>query len=755
MIVTIDEIIFDCSFEGSNIEKVERRNRNDFNIIVRDENPLQKMCTWFSFSVTSTSSGERHLCFFIRNLMNQMRLFTVGQHRPVYKDRNEWRRIPVHEWVGCTKSDPGCTVRFRHRFLKGIRTYFAFCFPYSYEECQRTLNQLEETHSNKLQRSILCHSLQGRVVDMISIGPEDPGTPTVVISARVHPGETPGQYMFFGLMKFLLSDNSVAVQLRKQYTFKLIPMLNPDGVAMGRYRTNSVNLNLNRFYKNPGPEHEAIGFMKKMIAEHNTIFFLDFHGHANKRGVFCYGNDLPLPRKEEMIAMMEKIGTFSSYFEPSICSFNAANTNVKDKRASDDETTEGSSRHQIYVANPWITHSYTLESHYALDYRYRSMGPTEWEGIGEAICKAIAVTEFRSIGAEEYNQKRVPLALSEQHPKKMNVDVPGEEQSSKKEEDSNKLVSSTTSDIKTNLSLSPRVDEAMDKPRKSSTSTISTARKGSNEDSEESKRLKATVSIENSKRRSSSMMSIDRSPKGRNEEPKRRVISIMDRSPTKRSPMNLERNTAMREDQQKKRNLSAISMDRNSKTNAITPMILEFNTDQSASSGCTQVRTISNSTASTTTTVPDKKDDCVVNGSLKRLIEEQNTSMDQDRTFHPRSRGSTLKNQSNRTINRTRTPLRTRSNINRTRSSPQRIIFQGSLLPLSNRSISLTPVSTLSLQGEKNITTSTTLSYNVTSRTTSTTNNINNNIKRSNRNPLVGLRLDGLDDKIITWPPLL
>ena len=53
--------------------------------------------------------------------------------------------------------------------------------------------------------------------------------------------------------------------------FKLVPILNPDGVALGHYRANSTGLNLNRFYQEPNEkDHEAIFHVlihKRIIAE--------------------------------------------------------------------------------------------------------------------------------------------------------------------------------------------------------------------------------------------------------------------------------------------------------------------------------------------------------------------------------------------------------------------------------------------------------------------------------------------------------
>jgi len=76
----------------------------------------------------------------------------------------------------------------------------------------------------------------------------------VFFSARVHPGEVPSSFVMRGLIKFLLNKltflhnhinlirkDKRAQILRDHFVFKLVPMINPDGVYHGYYRMDVLN----------------------------------------------------------------------------------------------------------------------------------------------------------------------------------------------------------------------------------------------------------------------------------------------------------------------------------------------------------------------------------------------------------------------------------------------------------------------------------------------------------------------------------
>ena len=70
--------------------------------------------------------------------------------------------------------------------------------------------------------------------------------PAVILSSRVHPGESNASFIIEGTIKFLISNELEAKILREKYVFKIIPMLNPDGVICGNYRSSLGGHDLNR-----------------------------------------------------------------------------------------------------------------------------------------------------------------------------------------------------------------------------------------------------------------------------------------------------------------------------------------------------------------------------------------------------------------------------------------------------------------------------------------------------------------------------
>ena len=220
------------------------------------------------------------------------------------------------------------------------KTYFSYTFPYTFSKLTTFLGEIKEKEPDAKEHyreTVLCKSLSGVDIPMVTITSrltsdlseynliklsdyEDNESKVsipmykrkkyVVIVGRVHPGETNSSFALEGLIKYLAGNSHQATQLRKRIIFKIVPMLNVDGVIVGNYRTSMSGNDLNRQYSVPDKRlHPEVFTMRNMIKnltygkkkqssqnegieieQEDILAFIDMHGHSMKKNLFMYGN---------------------------------------------------------------------------------------------------------------------------------------------------------------------------------------------------------------------------------------------------------------------------------------------------------------------------------------------------------------------------------------------------------------------------------------------------------------------------------
>ena len=171
--------------------------------------------------------------------------------------------------------------------------FFAHCYPYTYSDCMLMLKRvcLPQYSKDRLRRTSLCKTRAGNSCEMLiitnflSTQDQIADRKCIIISGRVHPGESNSSFIMEGIVEFLLGDEREAKQLRDIFVFKVVPMLNPDGVIVGNYRCSLTGLDLNRQWANPSvkaaPEIAAMKEMVKKTLDCREIhLFVDIHGHS-------------------------------------------------------------------------------------------------------------------------------------------------------------------------------------------------------------------------------------------------------------------------------------------------------------------------------------------------------------------------------------------------------------------------------------------------------------------------------------------
>ena len=170
-------------------------------------------------------------------------------------------------------------------------------------------------------------------------------------------------------------------------------MINPDGVDLGHYRQNSLGQNLNRHYEAPSPEEQPeVLAVKELVlgyARRGQLgFYVDLHAHANKKGIFVFGNALPPEAQVETILYSKLLTLNCPHFDLSNCNFTEKNMCSTDKEGT---TKEGSGRVALFKATG-LTHIYTVETNYSTA-RIRNIVPAAdlgREAAGAAAGRAVS-----------------------------------------------------------------------------------------------------------------------------------------------------------------------------------------------------------------------------------------------------------------------------------------------------------------------------------------------------------------------------
>lgn len=109
--------------------------------------------------------------------------------------------------------------------------FLAHCYPYTYSDLRDYIGAtVTSENKDKIRKTVLCQSNAGNDVEVLIVTnflsqPIDLSVrKAVILTARVHPGETQASWMMQGVLDFLVSDEPTARVLRDAFVFKIVPM---------------------------------------------------------------------------------------------------------------------------------------------------------------------------------------------------------------------------------------------------------------------------------------------------------------------------------------------------------------------------------------------------------------------------------------------------------------------------------------------------------------------------------------------------
>ncbi|NXP08658.1 CBPC4 carboxypeptidase, partial [Thinocorus orbignyianus] len=320
-------LTFFSKFESGNLRKAIQVREFEYDLIMNADVNSNQHHQWFYFEVRDMKLAVPYR-FNIINCEKLNSQFNYGMQLVMYsmkealQGRPRWLRAGYdicyykNHYFCSTPAGGGMTgkcyytltftIKFPH---KDDACYLAYHYPYTYSTMMSHLDILEQKRNTKKvywRQQTLCQTLGGNPCPLLTITamPDSKkrddleqfyNRPYVFLTARVHPGESNASWVMKGTLEFLVSNDPIADLLRKCFIFKIIPMLNPDGVINGSHRCSLSGDDLNRQWLTPSSQlHPTIYHAKGLLYYLRSIgraplVFCDYHGHSQRKNVFLYG----------------------------------------------------------------------------------------------------------------------------------------------------------------------------------------------------------------------------------------------------------------------------------------------------------------------------------------------------------------------------------------------------------------------------------------------------------------------------------
>jgi murein tripeptide amidase MpaA len=268
------------AFDGGAIEVVADADPRDLQVRIRADSHAE-FRQWFYFRLQGALGQPVRLRFVNAGAATYVTGWRGYQAVASY-DRVDWFRVPT--------TFDGTELAVAHTPLRDS-IYYAYFEPYSWERHLALLGRADD--SPRACVGDLGATVEGRDMNLVTVGTAGPGRKSLWVIARQHPGETMAEWFVEGMLDRLLDPaDPVARRILERAVVYVVPNMNPDGSVRGNLRTNAAGANLNREWMEPARERSPEVFhVRAAMQAIGVDAFLDIHGDEGLPYVFTDGNE--------------------------------------------------------------------------------------------------------------------------------------------------------------------------------------------------------------------------------------------------------------------------------------------------------------------------------------------------------------------------------------------------------------------------------------------------------------------------------
>ncbi|MBA3440010.1 MAG: hypothetical protein H0T92_09105 [Pyrinomonadaceae bacterium] len=242
------EVSIHTDFDGGSLGQVERVSETHFRCKVKgevDQDGRNRQASWYYFRVDGAKGQS--LTLDMIDLPGEYNYRPVAgaitaRTLPFYsEDQKTWKQVEATEFL---TDVPLLRLRLTPH---AQRIWIAHTPPYTIRDLTRLLSEFNN-HS-ALRQQTIGRSVGGRDLVLLTITDErvsQSKKKVIWLMFRQHAWESGSSWTGEGALRFLLSSDPIAKQIRRETIFKIFPMSDPDGVARGGVRFNAHGYDLNR-----------------------------------------------------------------------------------------------------------------------------------------------------------------------------------------------------------------------------------------------------------------------------------------------------------------------------------------------------------------------------------------------------------------------------------------------------------------------------------------------------------------------------
>ena len=262
-----DGVILSNRFDGARLTNVERLGERHYRLTIAPETAPINPSPWYGFAVWSAVPQQLELDFH----------YTESKARYLpWLSRDGGRSWHNPAPAALTETAEG-EVRLQAQ-TGPVQLRIWAQRPVRLEDVEYWEAGLRQRTA--IDEEVIGASVLGQPLRMLAFGNRD-AKRVLLVLGRQHPPETTGSRALMAFIDALAADTREAAAFRDSTRVLVVPLMNPDGVLEGHWRSNANGVDINRDWGDfRQPETRAVrDMLTREIRDHQRklAFALDFH----------------------------------------------------------------------------------------------------------------------------------------------------------------------------------------------------------------------------------------------------------------------------------------------------------------------------------------------------------------------------------------------------------------------------------------------------------------------------------------------